>query len=95
VGQFWIAMDTWHKSEAMLAFEHGLAELEHCFEHGEVGHDEMLVRYNRMLSAAMASVTDSERAHLQRLAMNAHRIGAEILADHGRRVPGNDPQKPN
>jgi len=83
------------KSDALLSFERDLAELESAVGRGEIGTQEMLMQYQRLKNTAVKTLTESEREDFQRLELDAHRIGADLLAEHGLPVPGNDPTRPN
>jgi hypothetical protein len=84
------------KSEGMLRFERETAELEKRIERGEFNDPLAPGReYDRILQAALPEMTDGERDFIQHMQLQAHQLGAEILAKHGQPVPGNDPKKPN
>jgi hypothetical protein len=83
------------KSQAMLAFEARLTDLENRMERGEVGLLEAASEFGAFVNEARGKVTEAEWQSLLELQLDAHRIGAQILAEHGTPVPGNDPNRPN
>lgn len=84
------------KSEGQLYFERQIAEIEKRSERGEFASiDEIAKEIARVREEAWRSMTQVERGSLQRSELEAHQIGADMLADHGLPVPGNDPKKPN
>jgi len=84
------------KSEGMRQFERAVAELERRIERGEFSDPlEPGREYDRILQATLPKLAESERDSIQRRQLRSHQVGAELLASHGRPVPGNDPGKPN
>lgn len=83
------------KSEAMLSFEGRVAELRDRMERSELRLLEAVSEFRVLINEAIERVTEAERHYLLELELDAHRIGAEMLAEHGHPVPGNDPERPN
>jgi hypothetical protein len=51
--------------------------------------------HQRILRETLPDMTGEERKALQEMDLRIHQSGAEMLAERGRPVPGNDPSKPN
>jgi hypothetical protein len=84
------------KSEALRKFEAELGSLEKRLESGEItGPSAPGVEFERILRATLPGMTPAERDHIERTRLQAHQVGATLLAEHGLPVPGNDPAKPN
>jgi hypothetical protein len=84
------------KSEGQLQLERGMASLADRIKAGEFNDPLAAGReFSRLLGDAIPKMTASERDAIQRAQLRAHELGAAILAEHGRPVPGNDPDKPN
>jgi hypothetical protein len=83
------------KSEGLIQFERGLRKLQKRMERGEFTDLLWRREFSRLLEDALPKMTGSERDDIQRNQLDAHQMGVNILAEHGIRVPGNDPQKPN
>ena len=80
----------------MLRYEREVLRLRQRTESAE--HQDLLgaAREHRgILRDAMPDMTDEERIALQEMDLRTHQSGAEMLAERGRPVPGNDPGKPN
>jgi hypothetical protein len=84
------------KSEGQLQFDHGLAEIQKRIVTGEYtdpiapGRD-----YSKLRDDLLPQMTASERDAIQRAELRAHQLGADMFAELGRPVPGNDRSKPN
>ena len=73
-----------------------MAELEKRIARGEiVSPPELSQEVECIIRDTLPAMTPSERDFIQRTQLQAHELGARILAEHGRPVPGNDPAKPN
>ncbi len=84
------------KSKGQIRYERGLAEIQEQAEQGDFADPFGLGRaYGELLDLAFPEMTASERDAVQRTRLNAHQLGADLLADHGRPVPGNDRSRPN
>ena len=84
------------KSEGLLQYERETANLEKRIERGELGSiEEVATEHGRILADAAPGMSDNELLRIRDRALVGHGILAEILADFGQPVPGNDPNKPN
>jgi hypothetical protein len=81
------------KSEARLSFDMEVARLEERVAEGQCSNP--VEEYLRILREHRPGMTHHERDFLQHMELRTHQDGAEMLAKHGRPVPGNDPEKPN
>ena len=76
-------MRTAHKSEAMLRFEREIALLEARVGNGHCA--DPIEEYRRIRGETWPSMTEQERAILQKMELRTHQVGAEILAERGQR----------
>jgi hypothetical protein len=81
------------KSEAKLRFDTEVARLEKRMEEGQCANP--VEEYQRILRQHRPGMNDYEREALQQMELRVHQDGAEMLAKHGRPVPGNNPKRPN
>ncbi len=81
------------KSKAMIQFESEIAKFEDRVGDGECR--DPIGEYRRILSEALPGMSEDERRAHRELELHAHQLGAELLAERGRPVPGNDSMRPN
>jgi hypothetical protein len=84
------------KSKGQIRYEQGVAEIQKRAERGDFTDPFWLGRtFGELLEQTLPEMTTSERDAIQHMRLNAHQLGADLLADHGRPVPGNDRRRPN
>ena len=84
------------KSEGMEQFERLLAEHEKRIQRGEfTDMRDILKEFEAIWRETAPAMTNSERHEIERTRLRADQKGAELLAEHGEPVPGNDPNRVN
>jgi len=84
------------KSEGMGQYERRLAEHERRIEqHKFASLVESLAESETIWCETAPLMTEAERAEIDQMRLRAHQKGAELLAEHGQPVPGNDPRRVN